>query len=85
MRAIIGGSEVDWVEEYRRRAAECRAAAERAETPERRDLINRLAATWDDMARQELARPQVSEFSSEPASRPRNAGKRQLVEEIVSG
>ena len=39
------------IEEYLRHANECRALASRARTPEERETILKMAATWEDLAR----------------------------------
>jgi hypothetical protein len=36
--------------EYLQHAAECRAFAARATSPEHRDMLLRMAATWDSLA-----------------------------------
>ena len=38
------------VEDYRAHAKECRLLATRARTPEERDMILKMAATWDELA-----------------------------------
>jgi hypothetical protein len=39
------------VEDYRQQAEECRQLASRARTPEERDMILHMAATWEELAR----------------------------------
>ena len=38
-------------EDYRQHAEECRQLASRARTPEERDMILSMAATWEELAR----------------------------------
>jgi hypothetical protein len=39
------------VAEYRKHAQECRDLAQRAKSPEEREMILHMAETWDDLAR----------------------------------
>ena len=39
------------IEDYREHAEECRQLASRARTPEERDMILSMAATWEELAR----------------------------------
>ena len=39
------------IEDYRQHANECRQLASRARTPEERDMILNMAATWEELAR----------------------------------
>lgn len=38
------------VVEYRKHAEECRTLAKRARSPEEREMILQMAATWEDLA-----------------------------------
>ena len=44
-------SRMKTVEDYRQHAEECRQLASQARTPEERDLILNMAATWEKLAR----------------------------------
>jgi hypothetical protein len=43
------------VEDYRKHAEECRALANRARSPDERNMLLNMASTWDDLAKTRLS------------------------------